>query len=89
VYIETLGYANFWDDGVEGNYWSDYEEKYPNATEIDGTGIWNTPYVIDEYNQDNYPLVPEFPTWTSMLLILIVLTVAVAVYRRRLKTPIH
>jgi len=86
----TAGYTNIWDDGVEGNYWSDYEEKYPNATEIDGSGIWDTPYVMDENNQDNYPIVPEFPTWTSMLLILIVLSVAIAIYKRRLlKTPIH
>ena len=57
VYIKTSGYANFWDDGYPsgGNYWSDYEEKYPDATEIDESGIWNTPYVIDEDNQDNYP----------------------------------
>jgi parallel beta-helix repeat protein len=81
---------NIWDDGVEGNYWSNYEERYPNATEIDNSGIWNTPYVIDENNQDNYPLVPEFPTWTQMLLTLIVLTVAIAICKRRLnKAPIH
>ena len=48
---------NIWDNGVEGNYWSNYEERYPNATEIDGSGIWDTPYIIDENNQDNYPLV--------------------------------
>ena len=35
-------------------------------------------------------IVPEFPTWTSILLILIVLTVAIAIYKRRLpKTTIH
>ena len=35
-------------------------------------------------------VVPEFPTWTPMLLILILLTVAIAIYKRRLlKTPIH
>jgi len=91
VQIATSGQANFWDDGAgKGNYWSDYEERYPNATEIDGSGIWETPYVIDENNQDNHPIVPEFPTWTSMLLILIVLTVATAIYKRRLlKTPTH
>jgi len=34
--------------------------------------------------------VPEFPTWTSMLLILTVLTVSIAIYKRKLlKTPIH
>jgi len=91
VYIDVPSYANFWDDGAgKGNYWSDYEEKYPNATELDDSGIWDTPYVIDENNQDNYPIVAEFPTWTSMLLILIVLTFAIAIYKRRLpKTPIN
>jgi len=37
-------------------HWSDYEERYPNATELDDSSIWDTPYVIDENNQDNYPL---------------------------------
>ena len=37
-----------------------------------------------------YTVIPEFPTWTSMLLILIVLTLAVAIYKRKLlKKPIH
>ena len=35
-------------------------------------------------------IIPEFPTWTSMLLILILLSIAIAIYKRRqLKTPIH
>ena len=51
--------TSVWNSGSppEGNYWSDYKEKYSNATEVDSSGIWNTPYVIDENNQDNYPLV--------------------------------
>jgi parallel beta-helix repeat protein len=50
---------NIWDDGYPsgGNYWSDYEEKYSNATEIDNSGIWNTAYIIDPNNKDNYPLI--------------------------------
>ncbi len=37
-----------------------------------------------------YHVIPEFPAWTSMLLMLMVLTVAIAIYKRRLlKTPIH
>jgi parallel beta-helix repeat protein len=50
--------TNAWDDGYPsgGNYWSDYEERYPDAKELDDSGIWDTPYVIDENNQDNYPL---------------------------------
>jgi len=58
-YKSVTGYdsANAFDNGEEGNYWSDYEEGYPDAEELAGSGVWNTPYVIDEDNQDNYPLV--------------------------------
>jgi len=87
----TVG-TNIWDADYPsgGNYWSDYEDRYSDAKEIDESGIWDTPYVINENNVDNYPIVPEFPTWTSMLLILTVLTVSIAIYKRRLlKTPIH
>jgi parallel beta-helix repeat protein len=45
-----------------GNYWDDYEVKYPDAEEIDGTGIWNTPYDIDG-DSDNYPLVEPFENY--------------------------
>jgi len=48
--------TNLWDDSYTGNFWSDYEERYPNATEIDDSGIWNTPYVIDANNRDRHPL---------------------------------
>jgi len=46
-----------WDNGSEGNYWSDYATKYPNATEIDHTGIGDTPYLIrsDLTVIDRYP----------------------------------
>jgi parallel beta-helix repeat protein len=47
---------NNWDNGKEGNYWSDYKDRYPNATESNSSGIWGTPYVLDQYNKDNYPL---------------------------------
>lgn len=50
--------GTIWDDGYSsGNYWSDFSTRYPNATEIDGSGIWNTPYSIDAFNEDRYPLV--------------------------------
>jgi parallel beta-helix repeat protein len=57
------GYSvTVWDDGYPsgGNYWSDYAERYPGAEELDGSGIWDTPYVIDETNQDNYPLIHPY-----------------------------
>ncbi len=47
--------SNTWDNGNEGNYWDDYGEKYPDATQING--IWDTPYnITGDSNQDRYPL---------------------------------
>jgi len=47
-------------DLEEGNYWDDYEEKYPDATN-DGH-IWDTPYEIPPYGpmMDMYPLVEQY-----------------------------
>ena len=53
---------NIWDNGFPdgGNYWSDYQTKYPNASVIENSGIGNTPYYIVEQNKDNYPLMEPF-----------------------------
>jgi len=90
---------NTWDNGTVGNYWGDYLTKYPNATEIDNSGIGNTQYLIDENNIDNHPLmkpvaIPElhdgtgetepFPTLLVIAVtVTIVTVVAVAVIYRR------
>jgi parallel beta-helix repeat protein len=76
--------VNTWDDGYPsgGNFWSDYEERYSNATEIDDSGIWNTPYVIDENNRDKYPIIPEFPS-VPILPLFIALTVLVIVFAKK------
>ena len=57
---------NTWNDSYPsgGNYWSDYtgvdlyKGPYQNNTGSDGIG--DTPYVIDNHNKDNYPLM--YPT---------------------------
>ncbi len=56
------GSVNFWDDGYPsgGNYWSDYQTKYPHAQMIGDSGIGNVSYVIDSQNKDNYPLLAPF-----------------------------
>ena len=47
-------------------------------------------HTIQEVQIKGIHVIPEFPTWTSTLLILIMLTVAIVIYKRRLlKTPIH
>jgi len=52
--------TNSWDNGYPcgGNYWSDYEEEYPGASEIGESGIWNVAYDISggAAARDNYPL---------------------------------
>jgi len=78
--------SNIWDSGVEGNHWSNYEDKYPSATEQNSSGIWNTPYVLDGNNQDNYPLVneiPEFPSWV-LLPLFVAATLLIVFYKKRL-----
>ena len=82
--------SNIWDNGEEGNYWSDYTTRYPNATEIDDSGIGNTPFVINEYNIDHYPIIetipviPEFPSWTPLLVTLVAVLFVAVVYSKRL-----
>jgi parallel beta-helix repeat protein len=76
-------YGNQWDDGYPsgGNYWSDYQEKYSNASEINNSGIWNAPYIIDSGNRDRYPLMNKYATgeedffalWFDYLIVLLVL----------------
>jgi parallel beta-helix repeat protein len=73
----TRGQENMWDNNGKGNYWSDYLAKYPNATEIDGLGYWNTPYIIDAENTDHYPLVSlatviEFPSFIFLFLCMLI-----------------
>jgi len=61
---------NIWDNGYPsgGNYWSDYggmdvySGPFQNETGSDGLG--DTPYVIDEYNVDRYPLMKP---WTTIV----------------------
>jgi parallel beta-helix repeat protein len=50
------GWGNTWSDSKTGNYWSDYQTRYTNSTEMDNTGIGNTPFVINENNIDYHPL---------------------------------
>jgi parallel beta-helix repeat protein len=46
VGVVPLSPAGQWDNGSVGNYWVDYLSRYPNATEIDHSGIGDTPYEI-------------------------------------------
>ena len=53
-------YTNFWDNGSEGNFYSDYAQKYPSALESGSSGIMNIPYSINSHNSDPYPLAQPY-----------------------------
>jgi parallel beta-helix repeat protein len=79
----TPEYSNSWDDGREGNYWSNY-----NGTDANHDGIGDTPYVIDANNTDRYPLmnvIPEFPSFLILPLFMIAALLAVITYKRKEK----
>jgi len=60
--------VNIWDDGYPsgGNYWSDYSGvdmcngRYQNIT--GGDSIGDSPHIINENNQDRYPLMRPYGT---------------------------
>jgi nitrous oxidase accessory protein NosD len=87
--VYSLNSTNVWDNGSSGNYWSDYVIKYPNAVQVDSSGVWNTPYVIDANNTDHYPLtvpiavVPEFPSVQASMLFMLLTLLAVIVYKKK------
>ncbi len=48
-------YPNVWDNGFEGNFWSDYV-----GSDINRDGLGDTPRIIDGDNRDRYPLLGSF-----------------------------
>ena len=81
-HVETDNSDGIWDNGEEGNYWDDY-------TGLDGDedGIGDTPYVIDENNRDNYPLMKPirisetepFPILLVTVSVVIIASIAVGI----------
>jgi len=60
--------TNLWDNGFEGNYWSEYKGTdlfHGTLQNEEGSdGIGDTPYEIDENNTDHYPLMGMFHDFT-------------------------
>ena len=43
------------------NYWSNYTTKYPNAKEVDTSGVWDTPYRCKGFASNNPRCVDYYP----------------------------
>ncbi len=63
------------DETFDSNYWSDYLTRYPNASEVDSSGVWDMPYAFADsigfegrIFQDNHPLVSPLtiPNFSSV-----------------------
>jgi parallel beta-helix repeat protein len=55
VSFHALNCYEIWDDGIEGNYWSDYM-----GADSKRVGIGDAPYFINANNADHYPLMGIF-----------------------------
>lgn len=60
--VVELGYANSWDDGFEGNYWSNYT-----GVDLNRDGVGDSWLEIDENNTDHCPLVGMFSSFNNSL----------------------
>ena len=81
-HIKTDNSIVIWDNDKKGNYWDNYT-----GTDNNADGIGDTVYIISENNQDNYPLIniiPEFPSWTAMLIMLVAVASVTTVYKLKL-----
>jgi len=57
-----INVTNVWDDGIEGNYWSDH-----NLIDTNRDGISNIEYQIETSNIDRYPLMGMFSSFSTLI----------------------
>ena len=84
IYANWYCGYNAWDNGYEGNYWSDYSTRYTNATK-NSSGVWNVPFYTKDSNSDMFPLcepvdieavsIPEFPSSFVLAFFLVISSV--------------
>lgn len=60
--LVTNSANNTWDNGFEGNYWSNYT-----GLDLDPNGVGDSPHSIDTNNTDRYPLMGMFQSFNTSL----------------------
>jgi len=60
--VRTVDSADIFDDGFEGNFWSDYD-----GVDLDEDGVGDAPRVINENNTDYFPLMGMFSDFSVTL----------------------
>ncbi len=60
VYYTTIYSPDFWDNGVEGNYWDNYT-----GVDLDKNGIGDSNHKIDGNHRDYYPLMGMFSSFPA------------------------
>jgi parallel beta-helix repeat protein len=59
VYVRNS--TDYWDDGFEGNFWSNYA-----GVDANSDGVGDIPFVLDANNVDHHPLVGLFYGYSAM-----------------------
>jgi len=93
VNVISSNSTNTWNSNypIGGNHWSNYldidqyEGPYQNETGSDG--VWDHPYIIDESNKDNYPIIPEFPSLIIVPLFIMSTLLAGRTRKRKTSKP--
>jgi len=60
--VRIITAMNFFDNGLEGNYWSGYAGK-----DEDNDGVGDTAFIVAENNTDNFPLMGMFSYFNVLL----------------------
>jgi len=58
--VYSLTSINFWDNGIEGNYWSNYA-----GGDLNYDGIGDSHFIVNENNTDRYPLMGMFSRFNT------------------------